>query len=77
MWTMVAVLAALPLLLVGGLWAGQEKMIFIPARRQIGTPPGWESQTLRTEDGRSIHRYGPHVFADMHIVEIATAGTRG
>jgi len=32
---------------------------------------------LRAEDGRSIHRYGLHVFADMHIVEIATAGTRG
>jgi len=32
---------------------------------------------LRAEDGRSIHRYGPHVFADMHIVEIATAGMRG
>lgn len=54
MWTMVAVLAALPLLLVGGLWAGQEKMIFIPARRQIGTPPGWERQTLRTEDGLDL-----------------------
>jgi release factor glutamine methyltransferase len=22
------------------------------------------------EDGRSIHRYGPHTFAEMHIVEI-------
>ena len=32
---------------------------------------------LRAEEGRSIHRYGPHAFADMHIVEIATAGTRG
>lgn len=32
---------------------------------------------LKAEEGRSIHRYGPHVFADMHIVEIATAGARG
>jgi release factor glutamine methyltransferase len=32
---------------------------------------------LRAEEGRSIHRYGPHVFADMHIVEIAAAGTQG
>ena len=32
---------------------------------------------LKAEEGRSIHRYGPHVFADMHIVEIAAAGTRG
>ena len=32
---------------------------------------------LRAEEGRSIHRYGPHVFADMHIVEIASAVARG
>lgn len=32
---------------------------------------------LKTEEGRSIHRYGPHVFADMHIVEIASAGAHG
>ncbi|MBS0538944.1 MAG: hypothetical protein JSR47_09325 [Proteobacteria bacterium] len=29
---------------------------------------------LKREEGRSIHRYGPYVFADMHIVEIGTAG---
>jgi len=32
---------------------------------------------LRAEEGSSLHRYGPHTFADMHIVEIAAAGTRG
>ncbi len=32
---------------------------------------------LKAEEGRSIHRYGPHVFADMHIVEIASAGAQG
>jgi release factor glutamine methyltransferase len=32
---------------------------------------------LAAEEGRSIHRYGPHVFADMHIVEIAAAGAHG
>lgn len=32
---------------------------------------------LGAEEGRSIHRYGPHVFADMHIVEIAVAGAHG
>jgi len=32
---------------------------------------------LAAEEGRSIHRYGPHVFADMHIVEIAGAGAHG
>ncbi|HXO03724.1 MAG TPA: methyltransferase domain-containing protein [Stellaceae bacterium] len=25
---------------------------------------------LRAEEGRSIHRYGPYAFAEMHIVEI-------
>ena len=50
MWTMVAMLAAVPLLLVGGLWAGQEKMIFIPDARRIAAPPGWVRETLRTED---------------------------
>lgn len=32
---------------------------------------------LKAEEGRSIHRYGPHVFADMHIVEIAVDRTHG
>jgi release factor glutamine methyltransferase len=31
---------------------------------------------LLAEDGKSIHRYGPHVFADLHIVEIAPVGTQ-
>lgn len=30
---------------------------------------------LRREEGRSIHRYGPYAFADMHIVEIGASGT--
>ncbi len=29
---------------------------------------------LRAEDARSIHRYGRHIFAEMHIVEFAAAG---
>lgn len=28
---------------------------------------------LRAEDGRTIHRYGPYSFGEMHIVEIAEA----
>ncbi len=32
---------------------------------------------LGTEEGRSIHRYGPYAFAEMHIVEIAAAGITG
>jgi release factor glutamine methyltransferase len=27
------------------------------------------------EDGRSLHRYGPYTFGDMHIVEIAEPGS--
>ncbi|HTQ33496.1 MAG TPA: hypothetical protein VMI30_04950 [Stellaceae bacterium] len=29
------------------------------------------SEILRAEEGRSIHRYGPYAFANMHVVEIA------
>lgn len=31
---------------------------------------------LLMEEGKSIHRYGPHVFADLHIVEISPVGTQ-
>jgi release factor glutamine methyltransferase len=29
---------------------------------------------LRSGEGHTIHRYGPHTFGDMHIVEIGTPG---
>lgn len=32
---------------------------------------------LLAEEGRSIRTYGPHVFGDMHIVEIAVPGAAG
>jgi methylase of polypeptide subunit release factors len=32
---------------------------------------------LEAEEGRSIHRYGPYAFAEMHIVEIGAAETLG
>jgi methylase of polypeptide subunit release factors len=32
---------------------------------------------LEAEDGRSIHRYGPYAFGEMHIVEIGAPGTVG
>jgi hypothetical protein len=32
---------------------------------------------LAAETGRSIHRYGPYAFADMHIVELARPGSLG
>ncbi|MBR0678986.1 alpha/beta fold hydrolase [Roseomonas eburnea] len=54
MLTTIAVLAAIPLLLVGALWAGQERMIFLPDTRAIAAPPGWTRETLRTEDGLNL-----------------------
>ena len=32
---------------------------------------------LRFEEGRSIYRYGPYAFAEMHIVEIGAAASLG
>ncbi|MBR0671861.1 alpha/beta hydrolase [Neoroseomonas soli] len=52
--TTLAVLAVAPLIVVGLLWAGQERMIFIPDRRAFATPPGWVRGTLRTEDGLDL-----------------------
>ncbi len=31
------------------------------------------AEILRAEDGRTIHRYGPHCFGEMHIVEVTRA----
>lgn len=31
------------------------------------------AEVLRAEDGRTIHRYGPHCFGEVHIVEITRA----
>lgn len=31
------------------------------------------AEVLRAEDGRTIHRYGPHSFGEMYIVEITEA----
>jgi release factor glutamine methyltransferase len=32
---------------------------------------------LRAEEGRSIYRHGPHIFGDLHIVEIGTPEALG
>jgi release factor glutamine methyltransferase len=34
-------------------------------------------KVLLAEDGRTIHRYGPYAFGEMHIVEIARRGMLG
>jgi pimeloyl-ACP methyl ester carboxylesterase len=54
MLTAIAIVASLPLLLVGALWAGQERLIFLPDPRVIAAPPGWERPTIRTEDGLDL-----------------------
>jgi release factor glutamine methyltransferase len=34
-------------------------------------------EVLRAEDGRTIHRYGPYTFGELHIVEIGPAPEGG
>ena len=49
-----------------GLRIAQTFWINIPdVKLELLTPA-----VLAAETGRTIHRYGPHAFADMHIVEI-------
>jgi len=43
-------------------------LVHIPAEKLSLMTPG----VLCAEEGRSIYRYGPYAFAEMHIVEIAS-----
>ncbi|WP_198371830.1 alpha/beta hydrolase [Roseomonas rosulenta] len=52
--TAIAIVAGLPLLLVGALWAGQERLIFLTDPRVIAAPPGWERPVIRTADGLEL-----------------------
>ena len=47
-------------------------LVHIPSEKLALMTPS----VLLAEEGKSIHRYGPHVFADLHIVEIAPVGTQ-
>jgi len=42
-------------------------LVYIPAEKLSLLT----ASILRAEEGRTIHRYGPYAFADMHVVEIA------
>ncbi|HTR82941.1 MAG TPA: hypothetical protein VMI56_00585, partial [Reyranella sp.] len=42
-------------------------LVYIPA----GKLALMTAAVLGAEEGRTIHRYGPYAFADMHVVEIA------
>ena len=37
----------------------------------------WTPAVLAAEDGRTIHRYGPYAFGEVHIIEIARPGMLG
>lgn len=52
--TLLGVVLAVPLLLGGAIWAGQEKLIFQPDQRPIAAPPGWARETYRTADGLDL-----------------------
>lgn len=52
--TWLGVAAAIPVLLVGALWLGQERMIFLPDGRVIAAAPGWTRETLRAPDGTEL-----------------------
>lgn len=54
MLTLAAILLALPLALTGALWAGQERLIFLPDPRVLAAPPGWEREVLRAADGLGL-----------------------
>jgi uncharacterized protein len=54
MLTAIAVIAAIPLLLTGALWAGQERLIFLPDPRPLIAPEGWRREVLRTDDGLDL-----------------------
>lgn len=52
--TATAIVIAIPLLLGGALWAGQERLIFLPDPRRLSAPAGWERPSLRTADGLDL-----------------------
>jgi len=44
-------------------------LVYIPEEKLARMTPA----VLRAEDGRSLHRYGPYTFGEVHIVEIGRA----
>ncbi len=68
MLTALAVLAALPLLLGGALWLGQERLIFLPDERAIAAPPGWERPVLRREGEPDLAFLAARAAPDRPVV---------
>ena len=54
MLTVTAIILAIPILLGGALWAGQERLIFLPDARTLTAPDGWERPGLQTDDGLEL-----------------------
>lgn len=54
MLTVAAILLAIPLVLTGALWAGQERLIFLPDARALAAPAGWQREVLRSADGLDL-----------------------
>lgn len=52
--TLLGLIAAVPLLLGGMIWAGQERLIFRPDGHAIAAPPGWLRETFRSPDGLDL-----------------------
>jgi len=48
-------------------------LVYLPTEQLDRMTPS----VLSAQEGRTIHRYGPYSFAEMHIVEIAAPGTAG
>lgn len=48
-------------------------LVNLPNEKLVRMTPG----VLAAEQGRTIHRYGPYAFAEVHIVEITAVGTGG
>lgn len=68
MLTAAAILLAVPLALVGALWAGQERLIFLPDARTLAAPAGWQRQVLRTADGLDLAFLSAEGRADRPVV---------
>jgi uncharacterized protein len=69
--TLLAVLAAVPLAFGAGLWALQERLIFLPDSRPLAASPPFRIETLATPDGLSLRflaaEAGPGAPVILHL----------
>ena len=48
---LLGLIVAVPVLVGGGIWASQDRLIFRPDARAIAAPPDWLRETVRGADG--------------------------